>query len=214
MKLRILIYLSMIPFFMNAQLDFEVVVGSGLNMSLKEEFRSIPNGPRLRTPTNFVGGSLDLGFALRFRISKNIAISGSAEYQYKGFESNFILEPKKATNTKNSYHLLVFPFDVSYTFKSNVGIHLGCEIAKILQPSGKDRFSEYQDNVIPAGLVGLSYTKGRFRFELFYKHQFIHYYRLSEYFNIGQNEPIVEVSHYTHFHDIQLRVCARLFSMN
>jgi hypothetical protein len=214
MKIIFLLLVFIIPIISIGQLDFEAIVGTSLNMSLKQEFRSIPNGPIMTTPTHFPGGGFDVGLGLRFRISKNFAISGAVEYQYKGYEANFTREPKKPNNYKYSYHILVFPFDVCYTFKNNIGLHLGVELASILAPRQQYRFHGYQEKALVAGTFGLSYTKKRFRFELFYKHYFTHYFRMTMYFNIGQNLPLVEVSHYTHFHDIQFRVCVRLFSMN
>jgi len=203
-----------LPFISIGQFDFEIVLGTNLNMSLKDEYTTDVDGPLLNTDTHFAGGGLDLGFGLRFRFSESFAISGAFEYQYKGHESNFTSEPKYDENAKHSFHSFVFPFDICYTFKNKIGIHLGVELATLLFPKQQNRFVAYQDKVLVAAIVGLSYTKDKFRFELFYKHYFMHYLRMTMYFNVGQNLPLVEVAHYTRFHDVQFRIAYRLFSVN
>ena len=167
----------------------------------------------LSTDHHFVGGGFEVGMGLRYRFSKWFAISSAVEYQYKGHEANSWLAPRRPTNDKYTYHLLVVPFDISYTFKHKLGIHLGAELIKMLAPSYEDKVFAYQTKPWVAALVGVSYTYKRFRFELFYKHHLAYYTRTTIPFYIGTNEPDIIVSHYTHWHDIQLRIAVRLFTI-
>jgi hypothetical protein len=212
-QIILLALLLLIPCLLLGQLHFEVVTSTTLNMTLKDSYSTTDNAPIVSTPTHFAGGGFNFGLALRYNFLKRFAISGGVEYQYKGHEANFLQEPKKPTNSKHTFHLLVVPFDLSYTFKNGLGLHVGAELVKLLYPSSRSISLEYQDKSIVAALMGISYTYKRIRFELLYKHHLAHYMRFSIPYTTGWlTQTSGVLSHYNRFHDIQLRIAVRFFS--
>ncbi|BDS13253.1 hypothetical protein [Aureispira anguillae] len=197
-----------------AQFSLEALIGTSLNMSIHRQYVSQINGPNFIAETHLAGGGLEVGFGGRLGFNDQLSFGLGLAYQYKGHEGNYIKSAyKNRTNSKYWFHLLVLPIDAQYTLPNQIGLHVGMEIATILAPWFNNTFLFYQNKAMAAALTGISYTKGRFRVELFYKHYFTPYMRQTIYLNNSNNDP-VEFSDYNRFHDIQLRIAVRLFSLN
>ncbi|WP_052598490.1 hypothetical protein [Aureispira sp. CCB-QB1] len=198
-----------------AQFSVEAIVGTGLNMSIHRQYVSQEKPrPNFTAETHFPGGGLDIGFGARLGFDDRLSFGLGIEYQYKGHEGNYIKQAYiNPENSKYWFHILVIPIDAQYTLPNNIGFHLGVELGNILGPWFNNGFLFYQNKVMVGALTGISYTKGRFRFELLYKHYFNYYMKQTIY--IGSTASgFVEFSDYNRFHDIQLRVAFRLFRVN
>lgn len=214
MKIYCSLFFILFSWSLAAQFSLEALIGTGLNMSIHRQYVSQINGPNYEAETQFAGGGLDIGIGGRLGFNERLSFGLGIEYQYKGHEGNYL---KKAyqypENSKYWFHILVFPIDAQYTLPNQIGFHLGIEVGAMLGPWFKNGFLFYQNKAMVAALTGISYTKGHFRFELFYKHYFNYYMKQTIYFNNVSGEP-VEFSDYNRFHDIQFRIAVRLFSIH
>lgn len=208
MKIYYSTLLVLLSYTLTAQFSLEALVGTGLNMSIHRQYVSRELGPNFTAETMFPGGGLDVGVGARLGFGKRLSFGLGIEYQYKGHEGNTKNGLSRRPNSKYWFHLLIIPIDAQYTLKNNIGFHLGVELGNMLGPWFNNGFLFYQNKVMVGALTGISYTKGRFRFELFYKHYFNYYMKQTIY--IGN----VEFSDYNRYHDLQLRVAFRLFSVN
>ena len=213
MKIYYSILLVLLSYTLSAQFSLEALIGTGLNMLIHRQYVSREHGPNLASETQFAGGGLDVGIGGRLGFNERLSFGLGIEYQYKGHEGNYI---KKAyvnpENSKYWFHILIIPIDAQYTLKNNIGFHLGVELGNMLGPWFNNGFLFYQNKVMVGALTGISYTKGCFRFELFYKHYFNHY--MKQTIHLGSSSGIVEFSDYNRYHDLQLRIAVRLFTVN
>ena len=213
MKIYYSLLLTLFSYTLTAQLSLEALIGTGLNMSIHRQYVSREPGPLLASETQFAGGGLDIGIGGRLGFNEHLSFGLGIEYQYKGHEGNYIKKAyKNPENSKYWFHILVIPIDAQYTLKNDIGFHLGVELGNMLGPWFNNGFLFYQNKVMVGALTGISYTKGRFRFELFYKHYFNHY--MKQTIHLGSSSGPVEFSDYNRYHDLQLRVAIRLFSVN
>lgn len=201
----------------NAQLHLEGILGAGLNLSLTTA-QQTEHSPFLylsEQTIHFPGISIQTGIGARlFLLDKEWSLGAALIYDFKYHESNSEYGIGVVGNTLYPFHLIEIPLDLNYNFKNNIGVHLGGEMTVVLSPRVTGLHLHIQDKIMLGALAGISYTKGRFRFELLYKHYFSYYMKRTFNYPVRNVIGIHTDYTFTRFHDIQFRVAVRLFSAN
>lgn len=196
-----------------SQIFFEGLLNTGLNMSIKSEYIS-SEGRRIVTDYHFPGINTGLGFGARLKFYKNWSLGLGIKYEFKYHESKILDIPQNRPNAQYPIHFITVPLDLNYTFKNNIGLHLGIELRKLLAPNVSNPVFHYQEQIITIGILGISYTIGRFRLELLYKHSFDYYIKQTTQYYPVSPATLQENITLNRFHDIQLGIAVRLFSID
>lgn len=200
----------------SAQLQLEGSIGIGGNMSATVAHQTAYS-PYLflsKDVIHFMGVNLSTNLGARLMLlDKRWSIGAAIGYGFKYHESNSKNGLGIRGNTIYPFHLLEIPFDLNYNLKNKIGFHLGGEMAMVLSPRVTGNHLHIQDKIMVGALVGVSYTKGRFRFELLYKHYFNYYMKRTFTYQVANVSGTHTDYTFTRFHDIQFRIVVRLFSV-
>ncbi len=195
-----------------AQLTLEGIVGGGMNMTIQ---RSVDTYSEygISTQKYLAGSKVNAGIGARlYLLDKTWSIGTSFNYEYRYTES--VSDYTVATNSPNytyNAHLLNFPVDISYIFKSGIGLHLGAEINHFMTPRRGNVVWTPQQEVMVGAMAGASYSVGRLRIELLYKHFFNYYSKITIQYKPPSARETQYHTAYYRFHDIQLRVAYRFY---